>query len=77
MDLKITGPDTGTQNSFIFKLFGICSQVVKSKVLKRLYPDFFESIEQNSPELLKVIESMNLVFMLDLMIDNSMITMLI
>ena len=57
---------TGAQNSFIFKLFGICSQVVKSKVLKRLYPDFFESIEQNSPELLKVIESMNLVFMLDL-----------
>ena len=58
--------DTGAQNSFIFKLFGICSQVVKSKLLKRLYPDFFESIEQNSPELLKVIESMNLVFMLDL-----------
>ena len=57
---------TGAQNSFIFKLFGICSQVVKSKLLKRLYPDFFESIEQNSPELLKVIESMNLVFMLDL-----------
>ena len=58
--------NTGAQNSFIFKLFGICSKVVKSKLLKRLYPDFFESIEQNSPELLKVIESMNLVFMLDL-----------
>ena len=57
---------TGAQNSFIFKLFGICSKVVKSKLLKRLYPDFFESIEQNSPELLKLIESMNLVFMLDL-----------
>ena len=57
---------TGAKNSFIFKLFRICSQVVKSQLLKRLYPDFFESIEQNSPELLKLIESMNLVFMLDL-----------
>ena len=57
---------TGAKNSFIFKLFRICSQVVKSQLLQRLYPDFFESIEQNSPELLKLIESMNLVFMLDL-----------